>query len=254
MIIRQILQIAAAMATINIPIFAQQPEDPTPEMIQRIKSQSQNIYFGINFSFTRPQSDFRRTLDSIGKSGPILGFAIEGGYHFDPIPLAVGMNVDVLFNGHDEKRFRSYNNMYGFYAYDTLSATNNLVPINFFLRFQPNILRYMEPYAEVIGGATILSASNELRRTWYPEQSNTKVSLAWNYGFGFGLNIRLVDYITLPNEIRSTFLSFNARYILGTSVKYSVASYDTAQQQVQMTDISSATDLFFFHAGLTFRF
>lgn len=63
-----------------------------------------------------------------------------------------------------------------------------------------------------------------------------------------------MDFIELPNVNRSMFLSVNARYLVGSEVNYTVAKYDEASQQITMTDIRSSTDMFYFRAGLMFRF
>lgn len=250
---RRLFIAIAAMAAFVSTAVAQQASEPTPELINRIKSQPQNGFFGINFSFTRPQNDFRRTLDSIGKTGPILGFSLEGGYHFDPAPISAGLNIDFLFNGRDEKTF-NYTTPPNRQFHDTLTASNTMIPINIFFRFQPNVARIFEPYVEAVAGMTILSGSSEFRTNFGSNSDNSKTSVAWNYGFGAGLNIRLVDFIELPNVNRSMFLNINARYIIGSEVNYAVAKYDETLQQISLSDIRSKTDMFYFRAGLMFRF
>lgn len=255
MFVHRFCRIAAlAVAAITTAASAQQAGDePTPELIRRIKEQPQNGFFGIHFSFTRPQDDFRRTLDSIGKTGPILGFALEGGYHFDPAPMSAGMNIEFLFNGRDEKTF-NYLGPFNRQFRDTLIASNTMIPINAFFRFQPAIARIVEPYIEAVAGFTIMTASSDFRTNFGDNTDDSETSVAWNYGFGAGINVRLVDFIELPNVNRSMFLTMNARYLIGSELNYAVARYDDATQRVTMTAIRSATDMFYFRAGLEFRF
>lgn len=232
---------------------AQQTDDTEIELIKRIKAQPQNGFFGIDFSFTRPQGDFRRALDEVGKTSPVLGFALEGGYHFDPLPISVGLSADFLFNGNDEKYF-NYASLNGRLFRDTIKASNTMYPIFAFFRFQPDVERIFEPYAEGLAGITVLTASNEFNTNFGSNSKNSEVSAAWGYGFGAGLNIRLVDFIELPNVNRSLLLSMNARYIMGGTVNYMIASYDDVQDRVIMNEIRSRTDMFCFRAGVTWRF
>lgn len=236
-----------------LPLAAQQADESEAELVKYIKAQPQNGFFGIDFSFTRPQGDFRRALDEVGKTGPVLGFALEGGYHFDPTPVAAGLSVDILFNGSEEKYF-NYTGGHGRIYRDTVSASNTMVPIIAFFRFQPDVARVFEPYAEALAGITILTASSDFRTNFGSNSTNTEVSAAWNYGFGAGVNVRLVDFIELPNVNRSLSLAMNARYIIGGTVNYMVANYDDVQERVVMTDIRSKTDMFYFRAGVVWRF
>lgn len=236
-----------------LPVAAQQTSESEAELVKRIKAQPQNGFFGINLSFTRPQGDFRRALEGVGKTGPVLGFAIEGGYHFDPAPVAAGLSVDVLFNGSKEKTFNYYGS-YGRTFRDTVNASNTMFPILVFFRFQPDVVRIFEPYAEVLAGITVLTASNTFKTNFGSNSTNSEVSAAWNYGFGAGLNIRLVDFIELPNVNRSLHLAVNARYIPGGTVNYMVANYDDVQDRVIMNEIRSKTDMFYFRAGVIWRF
>lgn len=141
------------------------------------------------------------------------GFSIKGGYYFNPVPITLGLNVDVLFYGGERQMLPR--TVLGLKVNDTLETSTTMVPILFHTRFQPQITHFLFPYIELTGGANIYTSTAEIKPYGNPHVSNSQTELFWNYGIGTGLQIRLVDFVELPSTHTALLLDIYARYLFG---------------------------------------
>jgi hypothetical protein len=226
------------------------------KLIEQLKQKPLRGFFGISFTNSVPQGEFQ---DNFHKSGQ--GFSAFGGYFFDPLPIALGLNGDILFYGSQERHGRyNYADPYGIYHtyYDTASTQNMVIPISVFARFQPNVNNFILPYAELNVGLSVLTTSYDYKSslningtTYNDDQSNTSVS--FNYGIGAGVMIKLFEFIELPSTIFSMTLDIRMKYIKGTEATYFRGNF-TSDNKYELKEMKSQTDLFLTQAGFTFRF
>ncbi len=110
--------------------FAQTPEQQ--EAANVLKRKPLNGFFGLSFTNAVPQSDFQSNLQKTG-----LGLSLYGGYYADPIPVAFGLQTDLLFFGGDTKYFK-YQKAGWNIGTDTVDTQSMIIPITAFVRLQPN--------------------------------------------------------------------------------------------------------------------
>lgn len=188
---------------------------PDDETIRRIKQQALNTQFEFHYQQAVSQLDLRNALELLGQPPVAYGFGVEGGYYFDPVPLAVGGELGVYFNGADSKSLRSSS----FSSRFELTSSNVQIPVLAHIRFQPNINSWLFPYAEVVAGFTIFSSTVTLRHIRAGDtltDSDGNGALTWNYGVGMGLAIKVHDIITLPNTLQRTLFDVRVRYLWGS--------------------------------------
>jgi len=227
------------------------------KMIEYLKQKPQQGFFGISFTNSVPQGEFQ---DNLQKSGQ--GLSLFGGFYADPLPLAVVLNVDLLFYGGDEKRGRrTFTDQWGVshYIYDTASTQNIIVPINIFGRLQQNIGNFFFPYAEVNVGMNIFSTSYTYKAggsytsSVVPyEDTQSNISVAFNYGIGAGVMFKLFEFIELPSSIFSITLDIRMKYLKGSEATYYQGNF--VNDKFELDEMKSKTDLIITQAGLTFRF
>ncbi len=220
--------------------------DKNEELVAKLKKKPLNGFFGIDFANAVPQEEFHNNLNKTG-----LGFSLYGGYYADPIPVAFGIEADFLFFGGDTKYLNIYK--YGFWlGQDTIDTQSMIIPIVLFTRLQPNT-GWIVPYLEAFAGVNIFSSTATLNTYSYEESSQDKVSASWAYGLGAGLSIKLVDFITLPNQRTSLNLDLKMKYSFGTNAEYSkVKILETGDTEFET--FKSDTDMILTTIGISFSF
>ena len=217
------------------------------EQIALLKSQPLNGFFGLSFTNAVPQGAFQ---ENIRKTG--LGFSLYGGMQLDELPLGFGIEGDILFFGGEDKIYK-YKRTGGWELYgDTVSTSSVVVPLNVFFRLQPN-QGFILPYFEGFAGITFLSTSANYKPAWGPKDSKDKFSVAFNYGFGVGFMVKLVDFINLPDEYSTLNLDIKMRYLIGTETKYYTVKLEDDSTPV-FTEYNSKTDKIMTMIGIAFRF
>ena len=166
-------------------------------------------YGSILFINGNPQDGYFQEL--LGNNA--YGFSIKGGYYFNPVPITLGLNVDVLFYGGEQEMLPR--TVLGIKVNDTLETSTTMVPILFHTRFQPQMTHFLFPYIELTGGANVYTSTAEIKPYGNPHVSNSQTELFWNYGIGTGLQIRLVDFVELPSTHTALLLDIYARYLFG---------------------------------------
>ena len=233
------------------------------QQIENLKNQPLNFFVGASFTNMVPQKEF---MDNIPKSGQ--GFSVYGGFSAEPMPLALGVEADFLFNGSNS----NYKDSSGFFQgspyvrHDTLSTQSMVIPINFSVRIQQNFLGYIMPYAEFVLGMNILTLSQNFNTgvifpsdTLYPNKiSDSKSSIAISYGIGVGAMVKLVEFINLPSSHSSLNLDIRMRYLKGGEASYwktESINFDNSGKPVfNVKEYKSQTDMVHFLVGLVYKF
>lgn len=219
------------------------------ELIKQLKQKPLYGMFGISFTNSVPQNEF---YDNLKRSGQ--GFSLYGGYNFVPVPMTLGMQVDFLFYGGDERIFR-YKNQGGWtYLRDTVSYQNMIIPVTFFLQVRPNIGEYIYPYFEGFAGFNLFSASSDFKSGLGIQDTKDEITAGWNVGVGAGTMIKMVDFITLPSYYTRMLLDVKARYAKGTNVEYYMVKQINPDTSPEFRKAKSKTDLITFQVGLVFEF
>lgn len=239
----------------SITSLSQRNYDYDQELEEELKKMPLNGFFGITFTNSVPQGEF---FDNIPKSGQ--GLSIFGGYHFDPMPFAIGLEADIIFNGSTESKQQwQWQDPFGKWhtEYDTASTQNMIIPINVFARVSPNIANILFPYAEGFVGMSILNTSYTFKTSYnvnnndYDDTDN-ETSVAFSYGGGAGLMIKIADFVQPPNSNVQLLFDIKMRYLKGEEVEYT--EWKLVNDQFTEKKFKSETDMVLFLAGITFRF
>lgn len=219
-------------------------------LVEKIKCEPLNGFFGITFTNSVPQGEFQ---DNVQKSGQ--GFSLYGGYQANPLPIAVGLEGDILFYGGETRTF-TYTRQGGWRAFDTVTAQNMVVPIDAFIRLQPSITEfpYIIPYLEGFLGMTLISASADYKPQWGSKDSKSEFRVVFNYGASAGLMFKVFDYIEPPTGHFSIYIDIKGKYLSGAAADYFMVKQINPDSSPDFKSYSSKTDLFLLLAGLTFRF
>lgn len=251
---KHILTLFSFFLCISLSVLAQSLENDvqksqTDKDIQAAKDlikQPLAGYAGLSFTTGNPQHGSFQEFSENNS----FGFGLKGGYYFNPIPLTVGMNVDFLFFGGDEKTLPR--TILGLRVNDTLETSTTMVPILFHTRFQPQITHFLFPYIEVSGGASIYSSNSELRPYGNSRISNSETDIIWMYGIGAGLQFRLVDFVELPSSHSALLLDIYARYLLGEQQSLSKAKI--IDDKSEFVSSSVKTDILSIGIGVSWMF
>lgn len=226
-----------------------EPENETEKDIRAAKELIEKPLHGygsILFINGNPQDGYFQGL--LGNNAH--GFSIKGGYYFNPVPITLGLNVDVLFYGGDRQMLPR--TVLGLKVNDTLETSTTMVPILFHTRLQPQITHYLFPYVELTAGANIYSSSFELKPYGNPHVSMSHTELVWNYGIGTGLQIRLVDFVELPSTHTALLLDIYARYLYGEEKYLSKANIEDASTKFDWAIVHA--DILSVGIGVTWMF
>ena len=245
-------------ATFNasIPNGKMSPEDQ--KNYENLLKKPLNGFFGISFTNAVPQNAF---YDNLRRAGQ--GLSVYGGYRFDPMPFAVGMQGDIMWFGGDE-RIHTYKDdvyssthgyLYSNYYNDTISYQNMIIPISFFGRIEPNIQNVIFPYLQANLGFNIFSAHSSMKYgyDYRGNQTNDEINGAWHYGASGGVQIKLVDFVHLPSIYSRMLVDVGFKYIKGTEAKLYTVEFDQNSNPVY-TNLRTKTDLLLFQIGLVFQF
>lgn len=241
-----------AQADTSSPLLtATKQTDTDQAMIDRIKQNSLPAQFGLYYSQSIPQSSLRAAYDSLGGPNVGYGFALNGGYNFDPIPLVVGGEFAMHFFGTRERTFGSSSL---FSDRVELSTQNFTIPILAFARLQGNIATWVYPYVEVVGGATIYSSVLTAKKykdgEEIPSETESEGGANLTYGVGAGFAVKIADVITLPNSLQRTLIDVRMRYLWGTSVEVPLVE-PTANQSFVIRNVSvDAPEQIVFQLGI----
>ena len=217
------------------------------QIVEKLKNKPLNGFFGLTFTNSVPQGEF---FDSLKNSAQ--GFSLFGGYDLDPIPVAFGLEVDFLFFGGEERIFKYGPGNWAIYR-DTVTTQSSMIPLNVFAKLQPNVGNIVYPYVEAIAGINFLSVSADYKSHFGDRDEKDRFSVAFNYGFGAGLMVKLVDFVTMPNSYSQLLFDVKMRYLKGTRAEYATVTIKD-DSSAEFDDFETNTDMVLFLAGITFRF
>jgi hypothetical protein len=219
-------------------------------LIEQIKQKPLNIQFGLSYSQSVPQTTLAQAYDSLALPSVGYGFALHGGYYFDPVPVAVGAEVAVHFWG---TRERVFNQQGAFDDRLQLSTQNFTLPILTFVRFQPNVGSVVFPYAEGVLGTMLYSSSYSADQyrsdTVSASYSKSEGGFNFTYGVGAGVMIKFADIITLPNTLNRYLIDIRFRYLWGSAVDVAVIEPTEDQSYRVRTVPVAAPEQIFFQIG-----
>jgi hypothetical protein len=228
------------------------------EIIAVLRAQPRRWFVGIALINGVPTGEFKQVMDSIGKSS-FWGVQLHGGYAFDPVPVAVGMNIDFLFAGSTTRTWSRGN--FPFRTFDTVTVTNLVLPISLFARIQPTLTPIpgwsVRPYFEGFAGLTVLTSTISFvtdTPTSRQSSSDNDASAPLHYGLSSGIQIQLAESITLPTSRTLVMLDIRGRYVAGASTNYRMVSWNDAINAPQSTYLRSATGMTIWSAGITVYF
>lgn len=239
-------------------VWAQPSETPTSmfdrptntmdqAIIDRIKNSTLNWQFGASFLVVNPQDSLRRALEYLDAPGTGYGFTLNIAYNMDPVPVVVGGEGGVGFFGDNSRTFLKPSGSFT----DTIkyNSQNTHIPLNLFVRVQPNLYNWVFPYAEVVGGVTLIGSSLDITRstiTGSYTDNTSETSATWQYGVGAGVMVKIVDFITLPSELQRFLIDVRMRYLWGTSASVSsVTVNDDQTYHTQLVTVPSTENIHF---------
>lgn len=233
------------------PVKAGESTDPTPaekEIVSRLQNRHLPGFFGFSFSNSIPQGDYMRNLN---EAGP--GFGLYGGYRFPVVPISVGAQVDFHFYK-SQTQYYKYNIVNNWtYSYDTLTASNSAIPISLFARLEPNLFNFAFPYVEGFAGINIMSASYDMKSSYWNEDSDHETDAAFYYGVGLGTQVKLTDFIIMPDGITRMLLDVKFRYMKTGANDYYTVKLNSDGSHT-FNKFNSPTDQVLFTLGLVFHF
>lgn len=190
------------------------------ELIARIKKQPLNVIASIGFLVNNPQGALSDSMRSLNLNHTGLGINLLAGYYMDPIPVAFTGEVGFAFHGTETKRVILSQVLFrDTVDYETQSLN---IPFSAAVRLQPNIMTWVFPYVELVGGATVFSSTysvkqyNEVRSA---EKSESDASIAWQYGVGAGVSVKVADLVSLPNSLQRVLVDTRMRYLWSTALE-----------------------------------
>lgn len=245
----------------SMPLFGQMSDSNEEELIRRIKDSNLNWILGARLQVTNPQREFRDSLIKLGGPDVGIGIDINAGYYFDPIPVAVTLEGGILFMGGESttKHIRS-----GLFR-DTIQVSSStiIVPVNTAVRFMPSVGRWLFPYIEGIVGFNVHASSFSLtqdRMSDSRSQSDSRSDVAFTYGLGAGLAVRVADIVTFPASLQRVLLDVRMRYLFGGAVD--VSKVDVVVDETNPLNSTyafrsasvSMSDQVFFSVGVAVQF
>jgi opacity protein-like surface antigen len=241
--------ISSAFAQKGEPVTAgsTEPTQAENEIIQKLKDRHLPGFFGFGFSNSIPQGDY---MSNLKNAGP--GFGIYGGYRIPVVPISLGAEVDFHFYKSDEQKYKYKINNWT-YVYDTLNTSNSSIPISLFARIEPNLFNFFFPYVEGFAGMNIMSASYDMKSSLSNPDSETETDVAFYYGVGAGAQVKLTDFILLPDGITRMLLDVRFRYMKTGSHDYHTVVLNSDGSHT-FTIFNSPTDQVLFTLGLVFHF
>lgn len=246
------LSFSSAFAQKGEPI-KNESTDPTAkeqEIINNLKNRHLPGFFGFGFSNSIPQGDY---MNNIKGAGP--GFGLYGGYRMPVVPVSLGAEVDFHFYGSDTRynKYHHYSLPQYVWVYDTLSTSNSSIPISVFARLEPNLFNFLFPYVEGFAGFNIMSASYDMKSSQWNEVDESETDLALFYGVGAGAQVKLTDFILLPDGISRMLLDVKFRYMKTSNTDYYTVKLNSDGTPT-FAAFNSYTDQVLFTLGLVFHF
>lgn len=196
---------------------------------------------GFHFSPSFSMDEFKQESNSID----FYGFNFEAAYRLkdSPIYLGAAFNYSIYGSKLDKSSYvdNSGQTM-------RVRTNNNLISNRLFIRLQPDLPFFVQPYLEAAGGYNFFYTREKIRPRIFSEVFDAETlhhSGAFIYGFGGGLAF------PIPETIVS--IDIRANYFTGQRANY-LTKYDTSwnadTEMLEINPRSSTTDMLMFQIGI----
>ena len=215
--------------------------------VQLLKKKPLDWCLGFHFANSVPQKEFYSNLGNAG-----LGFMINGSGWLKNTPLAIGGVLGFVMFSYDE-HYYNYRDGWLYDEEDVLTTSMTEIPLALTLRFQPST-NWLRPYFEgIAGGNFIITSADYESYSGYDDSSEGKFSATWFYGFGAGIDFRILNYAASNGGRATLNLTFAINYYNGSNVKYyTVDAYN--DMTVSFHPYKSKTDQIVTLVGVTLGF
>ncbi len=198
---------------------------------------------GLNAALGIPQAQFQEVNDNV-----LLGLRGHIMYNFDQkIPFHVGLELGYGTMGSRTAYF--YDNFFDQYE---VTASSNVLSIQFKLRLQQPKNRLFNPFAEGLLGWNDFFSTVNIERLSYNSSFNnnsfsesSEAQWAFTYGGAAGVNIRL-------QKNGKLFLELKTAYMVGRKTKYLTNPQISSTGQVFFTEQESETNMLMPQVGVKF--
>jgi opacity protein-like surface antigen len=243
------------------PLVAQTSDRTEQEIIARIKDSDLHWFLGGDLQIVNPQGALRDSLQKLGAPDVGIGFDFKLGYYMAPVPVAFTLEGGAVFMGGESKELYTQSGL--FRDTITVSTSTTQIPLNMSVRFMPDLAHWVFPYVEGVVGINIHSSSFDLSQRRFEEvrsQSDSRSDVAFNYGVGAGVSLKIADIVNLPNSLQRILLDVRMRYLFGDPLEVSTVDMQVDANDPQKTTYTfkSATvdqsDMVYFNIGFSFQF
>lgn len=206
------------------------------------------ITAGGSLTLGLPQGEFKDNLDR-------YGYGLTGEIFYTPGPIKVfGIGLDLTYmNYGSETRRAPFSNTIPDLTVD-VDRSYNMISFHPVVRIYAP-LPMLRPYIDLVAGGNYIFATTTIRSRYSNNNNGNEVAtdqnfsdFAWNYGFGGGL---LIDIINQPGMKLS--IDLRGRYLYGTEAEYlkeGSVIINTQNGTATYNISKSTTDMLYIQAGV----
>lgn len=212
---------------------------------------AQNALGGLNFLVGVPTGDFKSNVDK-------NGYGLSASIGFAPVSSIFMVGVEAGFMRYGtERRREPFSTTIPDVMVD-VETSNNFALFHGVFRLQPN-QGSIRPYLEGLAGINYLYTQTEIQNRGRGGEevasSNNKDDIAFSYGGGGGLMIRLYSSEGEGSGLNEVLLDIRGRYIKGGEAEYlKQGSIRRENGQVKYDVLKSHTDIMTIQVGVALRF
>jgi len=212
-----------------------------------------NLEGGIGFMLAFPQGEFKQNVNKTG-----IGLGLNFAYLFRPFPFSIGAEGAYIMYGHTTRK-APWSETIPDVTVD-VETSNNIAQIHLFLRLQPNE-GPVRPYIDGLVGLNYLwtetSVKSERRLSSGEDiaTSTNKQDMAFSYGGGGGIKVRVHENVTDEGRPLSVLIDLRLRYLVGGKAEYlKEGSGHIVNGKVYYDVYTSTTDLLSGQIGVSVVF
>ena len=214
--------------------------------LQTSVAKAQKFSTSIDLQLSIPQGEYKDI-------NPDVGFGLRANFLYRPlvdIPLKFGVEIGLQQKGTTSQYFSG--NVMGYYDEFKVTASNNILSLQFITRFQPEKFGKITPFLDLTAGWNDFFSTVDVQRLTYYSSYNTSYSEStkarWSltYGMAGGVDIPLSKRDDIGLEIKLA-------YMIGNNTKYLTNPYIDGNAQVTFQERTSHTDMLIPQAGIRIR-
>ena len=207
---------------------------------------AQKFTTSIDLQLSVPQGEYKDV-------NPDVGFGLRANFLYRPlvdIPLKFGIEIGLQQKGTTSQYFSG--NVMGYYDEFRVTASNNILSLQFVTRFQPEKFGKITPFLDLTAGWNDFFSTVDVERLTYYSSYNTsysestKARWALTYGAVGGVDIPLSKNDDIGLELKIA-------YMIGNNTKYLTNPYIDGNAQVTFQERTSHTDMLIPQAGIRIR-